>query len=190
MSGFLDTFQTVGAIIAVILVIFQILDRFRGIIRFFSNLRWSLKRRWIMLREWLYWQKHSPLCHLVSVEPLTITKVEEYDYSIETMLSIELENRDDYAVHISGEIQLVIDNEEKGLAKRWYELYPKKHFDLPNIPPSDKIAVCDYEVRGFVRGHKPALKSSPECLVMVTQVKLQLLSKAQTIKSNSFRGKL
>jgi hypothetical protein len=62
----MDTFQTIGAILAVILTTLEIIERFAHIRRAFTWVSGWIKAVWHMFKDCLIWRKYHPTCEIVA----------------------------------------------------------------------------------------------------------------------------
>jgi len=70
----MDKFQTVGAVLAIVLLFFQLFDRIPAIHRFTLNSIRLPKRVWKMFSQWWYWKQHSPLYSITKFSSFRISK--------------------------------------------------------------------------------------------------------------------
>ena len=181
----MNTFQTAGAVLATILLIFQLFDRIPPLRRFCLGFASTPKRWWKLVNEWRYWRSHHPICAVLPIGSLKISKADSpYDYVLDIELEIECQGRDEYPTSVN-KIWMEIESEKHNEPFRLFNL---DHSELPILPPIDGDSSVKFKckLRGYARGRKPQIKTSPKCVMILADVKLQRVSKARMVKSGIF----
>jgi len=89
----MDTLQTIGAIVAFLLLLFQVFERVPRIRRFFVDSVHVVGKVRKMFREWRWWNKYCPRCEIVEHGDLKIEKIDS-GYYMELPVDVRYTSRD------------------------------------------------------------------------------------------------
>lgn len=133
----MDTFQTIGAILALLLLIFQVFDRVPQLRRLFLSSVYLLKGRWRIFKEWRWWRQYRPSYEIVKIGELKISE-NNRAYSMELPIDIRYTSRDsrhDTKMDTTS-VYLDVLNTGKGRDKKPYRL-SRNNFSLKIYPKKE-----------------------------------------------------
>ncbi len=183
----MDGFQTAGAILAILLLVFQLVDRIPAARRFATNLKRRIKEVGQVFKDWRLWRTYHPTYEVIADHAVVTRDYRRQDYRhIELPIKIKYTSRDDrFDSKIKCEC-ILIDMYHCGKRdKTPYRLYASSEYHDVILPPNDSV------VREFVARRNleaPAeLNSTTECRVIsVGSVRIHGVSKARELKSKKF----
>ena len=90
----MDRFQTVGAILAFLLLFWQIAEKIPSIVRSGISFQKSIKGVCSMVRDWLRWNMYHPVITITNVGKLIVTQ-NKGKYDMEAMIALKFHSQDD-----------------------------------------------------------------------------------------------
>ncbi|MFC1923978.1 hypothetical protein ACFLXA_01225 [Chloroflexota bacterium] len=184
----MDIFQTIGAILAVLLLLFQLISRVPRIRRAFGQFIPWLKDLHRNFKEWWYWRANKPKCRVVSNSPLYIKAIDDYNYALEAEVTIEFISRDEYSINfITSWFYMEIKNNERGPAPGIYKLENETRGDVSTLPNTHKSLRMDFTFKGKTHGKKPSLPNNPKCMVIMPGVRHPVFHKVRGLKTDSYQ---
>jgi hypothetical protein len=150
----MDKFQTTGAVVAIIILFFQLFEWIPTVHRFILNSIRLPKRGWKMFRKWWagreerrQWKQFSPEPYLVEKGKLRVEKVSSCNYQMILSIVMSFKNRDERH-RMSIECTCVkVGFDSLKLSDRPRERYQlEAGIGLVNLTPGEKRERVEFEL--------------------------------------------